>query len=69
MTGPRSSEMQVQSRRRTLAQMVTALGVLMLSGSLLRHVLPRSTSRAASRNRTTAARRVQPAPHTVKRHG
>ncbi len=61
--------MQVQSRRQTLAQMAAALGALMLSASVLRRILPRATASRVSRGPTAPARRVQPAPHSVKRHG
>ncbi len=61
--------MQVQSRRQTLAQMAAAFGALMLSASVLRRILPRGTASRVSRGLKAPARRVQPAPHSVKRHG
>ncbi len=64
--------MPVQSRRQTLAQMAMAVGALVLGTSVLKWFGPRRTSPGApdaTRAGAPSKRRVQPAPHAVKRNG
>lgn len=64
-----------RSRRQVLAELATALGVILLGGPVLGRLLPGRKGRGASaylaRAGTPPARkpRVRPDPFAVKRHG